>query len=147
MRLVKCKKCGTPIMMDSYIVEQMFIAMQECNEKARKSKNNIDKMSYLQEAKQISKMITQIQHRTTQIEERKTTYLCQLSALVHYIRENNLISDDVLSEIKDTAREQARIKNEADTKVIKRIYGEFENTMTNRSVKDTTANKALKNVK
>lgn len=147
MRLVKCKKCGTPIMMDSYIVEQMFIAMQECNEKARKSKNNIDKMSYLQEAKQISRMITQIQHRTTQIEERKNTVLCQLSELVHYITENNIISNEKLYELKDKGREKGEIKNKADTKVIKSMYGEFENLMTNRSVRDTTANKAFKNVK
>ncbi len=33
MRLVKCGKCGTAIMLDGYIEQEMFLAMQECNKK------------------------------------------------------------------------------------------------------------------
>lgn len=147
MRLVKCKKCGTPIMMDSYIMEQMFIAMQECNEKARQIKDNIIKMSYLQEATQINKMIVQVQHRTTQIEERKTRINCEMSEIVHYIRENNLVSEEKLNELRIIARKKAEIKNKEDEKIIKQIYGEFENIMVNRTKRDTTSKMALKRLR
>lgn len=146
MRLVKCRKCGTPIMMDSYFVENMFEAMQEINEKARKTKNDTLRLTYLQQAKQIQKMITQVQHRNTQMEERKTMVTCEMSEIVNYIRKNNLVSDEKLDELRKIARERAKIKNAEEEKIIKNIYGEFENMMVNRTKKDTTANKALRHL-
>lgn len=143
MRLVKCKKCGTSIMMDSYVVENMFVAMQEANEKARKIKDYSLRLTYIQEASQIKKMINQIQHRSTQMEERKTMVTCEMSEIVNYIRKNNLVSDEKLDELRKIAREKAKIKNIEEEKAIKNIYGEFENMMANRTKKDTTANKAL----
>lgn len=144
MRLMKCKKCGTPMMLDTYAVENMYCAMQECNEKARKAKNPSLRNSYVQEASQIRKMISQTIHRTTQIEERKNTFLCELSEIVHYINENNLISHEKLNELRKIAREKASIKNKEDENQIKKIYGEFESALTNRSKKDPTAHKAIK---
>lgn len=146
MRLVKCRKCGTPIMMDSYFVENMFEVMQEINEKARKTKNDTLRLAYLQQAKQIQKMITQVQHRSTQMEERKTMVTCEMSEIVNYIRKNNLVSDEKLDELRKIARERAKIKNTEEEKIIKNIYGEFENMMVNKTKKDTTANKALRHL-
>ncbi|MBE6067967.1 MAG: hypothetical protein E7211_09790 [Clostridium lundense] len=146
MRLVKCRKCGTPIMLDNVIEENMFLAMQECNEKARKVRNVALKNSYIQEASQIKKMITQIQHRTTQMEERKNTVLCELSELVHYLRFNKIITDEKLNELRAIAREKAEIANKNDEDTIKKIYGDFESILTNRSKKDPTSYKAIKNL-
>jgi predicted SnoaL-like aldol condensation-catalyzing enzyme len=133
------------MMLDTDVVENMYSAMMECNEKARKAKSIVTRNSYIQEASQIKKMITQIQHRTTQMEERKAGLTCELGEIVHYILESNLVTKEKLDELRTIAREKAVIKNEEDLKVIKQLYGEFESILTNRNKKDPTALNALKN--
>jgi hypothetical protein len=133
-------------MLDTSIAEDMNLAIEECNEKARRAKSTAIRNSYIQEASQIKKMLTQIQHRTTMLEERKVGVQNELSILVHYCLENNLITCEKLQELRDLARQRAQINNAKDEEVIKKIYGDFESVITNRSKKDPTAYKAIRNI-
>ena len=143
MRLVKCKKCGSTVMTDSTLLENMYEAMKECNEKARKAKHEL-RQSYIQEASQIKKMIGQIQHRTAQMEERNNTITCEYAEVIHYLRFNSLITDEKLDELRAAARGKAEFKNTEDEKEIQKVYGNFESMLTNRTKKDPTAKEALR---
>lgn len=145
MRLVKCKKCGTPVMTDSTIIENMYSAMLECNESARKERVASKRNVFIQQASQIRKLITQVQHRNTQLEERKTTTNCEMAEITNYIRKNNLITDDKLDDLRNIAREKAEIRNAEDEKIIEKFYGVFKNEFANRTKKDPTSSKALGN--
>ncbi len=67
------------------------------------------------------------------MEERKTSVLNELSEIIHYIRFNNLVSDEKLDELRKIAREKAKEKNKKDEREIKRVYGEFESTVIHRT--------------
>lgn len=61
-------------------------------------------------------MMKGILHNTAQMEARKSGSSYELSEIVHYIRENDLISDEKLDELRKTARERAKIRNEENQK-------------------------------
>ena len=145
MKLIHCRKCGAAIVTENALVERMNDAIHELNEKARKAKNGKMANSYLAEAASVTKMLKGIIHATTQIEERRTTCMCELTEIVHYIRSNNLITDEKLDELRKKAREKAKEKNAANQKEIDRIYGEYKalDTPFNKTKADSTANKAI----
>lgn len=147
MRLIHCKKCGSATATEDAIVERMQDYVAELNEKARKCKRYADKCSYMQEASSVTKMMKGILHNTAQMQERKITCNCELSEIVNYIRENRLVSDEKLDELRSVARENAKLKNEREQKEIERIYGNFKNRITpfNNTKSDPTTNNALKN--
>lgn len=70
-------------------------------------------------------MMKGILHNTAQMEARKRGSSYELSEIVHYIRENDLISDEKLDELRKTAMERAKIRNEENQKEIDRIYGKI----------------------
>lgn len=146
MRLIHCKKCGSAIVTEDSLVERMQDYIAELNQKARKCKKYSDKCSYIQEASSVTKMMKGILHNTAQMQERKVTCNCELSEIVHYIRENHLVSDEKLDELRSVARGKAKLKNEQEQKEIERIYGNFQNLRTpfNKTKSDPTANAALK---
>ena len=41
MRLITCKKCGTQVVTNGTLVEKMFDALSEVNEKAKKSQGHL----------------------------------------------------------------------------------------------------------
>ena len=116
MRLIHCKKCGAALVTEDALIERMNDAIHELNEKARHSKNGKVAKSYLAEAASVMKMMKGIIHNTAQLEDRKVTCAAELSEIVHYVKENNLISDEKLSELREKARKRARIRNEKTKK-------------------------------
>ena len=78
------------------LIERMNDTIHELNEKARHSKNGKIAKSYLAEAASVTKMMKGILHNTAQMEARKSGSSYELSEIVHYIRENDLISDEKL---------------------------------------------------
>jgi hypothetical protein len=138
MKIIRCHKCGASVVSEETMIESMMGYMKECTDKARKTKNN----SYLQEASQIKNLITQILHRQTRIEDRKINKTF-LGTLIEYIHTNNLITDEKLNELENTAIEKAKINIEKDEKAIKQMYGDFESMLTNRTKKDPTSKKAI----
>lgn len=111
-------------------------------------KNGEIAKSYLAEAASVTKMMKGILHNTAQMEARKSGSSYELSEIVHYIRENNLISDEKLDELRKTARERAKIRNEENQKEIDRIYGRYKGTYipSNNTKSDKTAEKAIRNI-
>lgn len=149
MKLIHCKKCGSAIVTENALIERMNDTIHELNEKARRSKNSGIAKSYLAEAASVTKMMKGIMHNTTQIEERRTTCSCELSEITHYIRENKLISDEKLDELRQIARKKANVKNAENQREIDRIYGVYNSSYTpfNNTKSDPTAKKAISNIK
>lgn len=145
MRLIHCKKCGAAMVTDDALIERMQDLIHELNEKARHAKNRQIAHSYIGEAASVTKMMKGIIHNTAQMEERKQTCISELSELVHYLRANNLITDEKLEELRQKARERANIRNAENSKEIERIYGKYKSLYTpaNKTKPDPTAKKAI----
>lgn len=148
MRLIKCRKCGAAITTEDALIERMNDTIHELNEKARHSRNGKVAKSYLAEAASVTKMMKGIIHNTSQIDERRTTLLCEMSEIVHYLRENNLITDEKLDELRKIARDKAEKKNAECQKEIDRIYGAYTDLYVahNNTKSDPTATKAIRNM-
>ena len=147
MRLVKCRKCGATVITDSTLLESMIDAMNDLNEKALRAKRGADKQAYIQQVSQLKKMIAQVQHRTAQLEVRRTTVMAELAELVHYVMSKGLLTYEELDEIRAVGRKKAEQKNKEDERVINEVYGEFKsNTTFNRSKADPTATNGIHNV-
>ena len=149
MKLIHCKKCGSAIVTENALIERMNDTIHELNEKARRSKNSGIAKSYLAEAASVTKMMKGIMHNTTQIEERRTTCSCELAEITHYLRENKLVSDEKLDELRKIAREKAKAKSAESQREIDRIYGVYNSSYTpfNNTKSDPTAKKAIRNIK
>ena len=100
MRLIRCRKCGAALVTEDALIERMNDTIHELNEKARHSKNGKVAKSYLAEAASVTKMMKGILHNTAQMEARKSGSSYELSEIVHYIREKDLISDEKLDELR-----------------------------------------------
>ena len=149
MKLIHCKKCGAAITTDDGLIERMNDTIHELNEKARRSKHGGIAKSYLAEAASVTKMMKGIIHNTTQIDERRTTCSCELAEIVHYLRENKLVSDEKLDELRQIARKKANVRNTENQREIDRIYGVYSSAYTpfNNTKSDPTANKAISKIK
>lgn len=148
MKLIHCRKCGAAICTEDGLVERMSDVIHELNVKARRSMDGRVARSYLAEAASVTKMMKGILHNTAQIEERRTTLLCENNELINYLLENDLITKKKLKELREIAREKARIRNEENQKEIDRIYGNFNSlySPSNKTKADPTAKKAIRNI-
>ena len=147
MRLIYCRKCGAALVTEDALIERMNDTIHELNEKARHSKNGKIAKSYLAEAASVTKMMKGILHNTASMEARKSGSSYELAEIIHYIRENNLISDEKLDELRKTARARAKIRNEENQKEIDRIYGKYRGSYipSNNTKSDKTAEIAIRN--
>lgn len=66
MNLIKCKKCGTPVVSNDLMIQRLLDGMEEANKNAIKSKKH--KGAYIQQASQYKQLIKSITHATTQLE-------------------------------------------------------------------------------
>ena len=142
MRLIKCRKCGATIATDETFIQRMMDDINTLTERARKDKRNA--ASYLQQAKAIRKIMQQYLHVTANMDTHRRRLTNELSVLIGYIRENNLITDEKLAELTALARERAAEKERADEERVAELYGGFENISINRTKADPTEKQALK---
>ena len=142
MRLIKCRKCGATIATDETFVQRMLDDVNILSDKARKDRKNSS--SYLQQAAAIKKIMQQYLHRTAQIDEESRRLRLEHKALVHYVLDNGLISQDKLQELDNLARKEFENKQREDQSVIERLYGDFENITINRTKNDPTERKVFK---
>ena len=143
MRLIHCKKCGTMIATDETAIERMYDEIKEERMLAAKSKNSKEAAVHLQNAKQMLKIVNQIQHRNAQLEDRKVTCQQELSVLVHYLRDNGLITYETLDELRKIARERAEKMNKEDEKQIDLLYKSYSNYTSNMTKADPTCKCAI----
>jgi len=137
MRLIKCRKCGATICTDEAFLQRMLDRISELNSMARKDRKNAN--SYIQEAAAVKKVMTQYLHRTSQVDSDNRRMKNELSVLVQFVLENGLVSQEKLNELNKIARERATANEEKDTQIVAQLYGDFENTMINRTKYDPTA--------
>lgn len=142
MRLIKCRKCGATIATDETFIQRMLDAINELSDKARKDRRNSP--SYLSQAAAIKKIMQQYLHVTANMDTHKRRLTNELSVLISYIRENNLISDEKLAELTAIARERAAEKEAKEEARIEELYRGFENISINRTRCDPTEKRGLK---
>ena len=104
MRLIKCRKCGATIATDETFIQRMLDDINILSEKARKNTRFAN--SYLQQASAIRKIMQQYLHRTAQMDAEMLETRAELGALINYVRENGLISDEELAEFKELLLER-----------------------------------------
>jgi len=148
MKLIHCKKCGAAMVTEEALLERMNDTIHELNEKARRSKNGRVASSYLAEAASVTKMMKGIIHNTAQMEDRRITCQLEMAEIVHYLRENHLITDEKLDELRAIARDKATERNIENQRELDRIYGNYKSlyTPSNNTKADSTAKKAIKNM-
>ncbi len=148
MKLLRCRKCGTMITTQDTMVECMMAEVERLNRLAENdAKYNRGRMKnlYAQQSSQVSKMMKQIIHLTSQMDRQSRILNQEKGVLVYYLLQNGLITEEKLHELEKIARERAAQADARDQKEIERIYGSFQSSCTNRSKADPTAQKAMKN--
>lgn len=147
MKLLRCRKCGTFITTQDNLIEQMMEEVKRLNSLAEKdAKFNKGRLKsvYQQQSSQIFKLMRQIIHLTSQMDEESRLLQNKISVLVYYLRTNKLITDEKLHELEEKARKKVEEKNASDEAEIRMLYGEFNSICQNRTKADPTANAALK---
>lgn len=145
MRLIKCRNCGTTIGMDEGILETMYQQLMYLNKKSINSKGNYRNI-FIQQSAQLSKMINQIQHHTTEIEKRKETVSMQYGMLVKHIIAKKLMTLEEIKRLEEITEIKSEVKNKHDIAKIKKIYGDFENDMANNTKSDPTSDQAIRGI-
>ena len=147
MKLIKCKKCGTPIISNDLMLQRLLDGMQEANKNALKAKNGSQKNVYVQQASQYKQLIKSITHTTAQLEERHRYLNAELKELVRYLVENGIMTYDEIGLIQNKAREKAQKGMDEDKKKLNKLYQDGYNELSNNSKLDTTYNKAIKTIR
>ena len=144
MKLLRCRKCGTVITTQDAMVENMLAEINKINDLAIKASKNKEKQVaalYMQQSAQLSKLMKQIIHIASQLDESYRRLNQEKGVLVHYLFSNNLITEDKLHELEKKARERAAEADKKDQAEIERLYGDFCSICTNRTKSDPTANR------
>ena len=147
MKLIKCKKCGTPIISNDLMLQRLLDGMQEANKNALKAKNGSQKNVYVQQASQYKQLIKSITHTTAQLEERHRYLNAELKELVRYLAENGIMTYDEIGLIQNKAREKAQKGMDEDKKKLNKLYQDGYNELSNNSKLDITYNKAIRTIR
>ena len=147
MKLIKCKKCGTPIISNDLMLQRLLDGMQEANKNALKAKNGPQKNVYIQQASQYKQLIKSITHTTAQLEERHRYLNAELKELVRYLAENGIMTYDEIGLIQNKAREKAQKGMDEDKKKLNKLYQDGYNELSNNSKLDITYNKAIRKIR
>ena len=147
MKLIKCKKCGTPIISNDLMLQRLLDGMQEANKNALKAKNGPQKNVYIQQASQYKQLIKSITHTTAQLEERHRYLNAELKELVRYLAENGIMTYDEIGLIQNKAREKAQKGMDEDKKKLNKLYQDGYNELSNNSKLDITYNKAIRTIR
>ena len=144
MKLIKCRKCGTPVVSNDLMLQRLLDGMEEANNNAIRARNYSQRNVYVQQASQYKQLIKSIMHITQQTEKRGRYLECEIKALTSYLVDNNLMTYDEIGIIQNKARERANKGIEEDKKKLDKLYKEAHNELFNKSKSDTTARGAIK---
>lgn len=147
MKLIKCKKCGTPIASNDLMLQRLLDGMEEANKNAMKSRNNSQRNVYIQQASQYKQLIKSIIHTTTQLEERHRYLNAELKELVRYLADNEIMTYDEIGLIQNKAREKAQKGMDEDRKRLNKLYQDAYNELSNNSKVDATYKQAIKTMR
>lgn len=144
MKLVRCRKCGTVVISEETLLQNLLDAIDETSRKAERCNNNAQKTIYIAEISAYKQMYKSFMHNLTRLGEQKQKDTVILWELKRYIRDNGLIPEDKLIEITESAVKKAKQEQTKYEQEIQRIYGDFNSVTVNRTKADPTANKALR---
>lgn len=142
LRLMKCKKCGATICTDEAFVER---ALDKINYLAAETvRDHRNKTIYLGQISTIKSIVKQYLHQTAQMDTDNRRLKNELNVLVHYVLDNNLVSQEKMNELNAIARKKAAINEEIASQEVERLYGQFENMFADKARKDPTERKVVK---
>lgn len=145
MKLLRCRKCGATITTNDEVMRNYMEEIERLTKLSIRDKKN--KTAYQMQAASLRKIASQIMHLTDQNDEILRVKTNEIAVLNDYIRENGLIPDEKLWELRDFARERARKRIAEDEKKIEELYGNFNSILSNSSRRDPTEKKVLKGMK
>lgn len=145
MKMIRCQKCGTAVISDETLLQNVLDAMSEANRKARRSKTG-ERNAYLQEAAEHKTIYKALMHNITQREraDRETPF--ELSELVHHVISTGKMTKDEVDAICDRGKRRAKAAHREADAEIERVYGAFEG-ISNRTMPNPTEREALKRCK
>ena len=144
MKLIKCKKCGTPIASNDLMIQRLLDGMEEANNKSLRARTPAQRNIYIQQASQYKQLIKSITHTTTQLEERHRYLNAELKDLVRHLADNGIMTYDEIGLIQNKAREKAQKRMDEDKKKLNKLYQDGYNELSNNSKSDTTYNKVVR---
>lgn len=103
-----------------------------------------DKQAIVQQMSHITKIMTQVLHNTSELEVRKYKAYYEVRVLKQYLKDNNIVSTDILDDLQVKAEAIAKEKIAETEKALERLYGEFKNICSNNTKSDPTAREAIK---
>lgn len=102
---------------------------------------------YQQQSAQLFKLMKQIVHISSQIDSNIRVLNNEKGVLVDFLISNGIITYDELRELETKARERAKAQDEKDSKELERLYGEAQSICHEKGIRNSTENKALRNVR
>ena len=145
MKVLRCRKCGTVITTENNYVEMMTAEINRLNSLAAKGGKN--RNIYQQQSAQLFKLMKQIVHISSQIDSNIRVLNNEKGVLVDFLISNGIITYDELHELETKARERAKAQDEKDSKELERLYGEAQSICREKGIRNSTENKALRNVR
>ena len=145
MKVLRCRKCGTVITTENNYVEMMTAEINRLNSLAAKGGKN--RTVYQQQSAQLFKLMKQIIHISSQMDSEVRVLNNQKGVLVEFLIGNGIITYDELHELEAKGRKRAKAQDEKDAKELERLYGEAQSICREKGIRNSTENKALRNVR
>lgn len=145
-KAMRCQKCGHVMAGEDDFIQRY---MEKYNQNVNEIKHTRDvqyKRALVSENAMLRDYLKQILHWQNEVNVRQNLHIFQLKVLKDYIKENQLMPEQKMYEILDSARDQQNKALEKYSAHLQELYGEFENICTNHSKPDPTANAAIGSV-
>lgn len=141
MKMICCQKCGTAVISDETLLQNVLDAMEEANRRARRSRPS-ERNAYLQEAAEHRTIYKTLMHNITQRDraERETPFV--LSELVYHLLSTGKMTRIEIDQVCDRGKQRAVAVHRESDENIQRAYGAFESA-SNRTKPSPTERAAL----
>lgn len=141
MRMLYCHKCGTAIIPQESLIQEVLEKGEEATRKAERGPRSM-RNAYLHEAAQYRSVYKMLMHYITQLEIARTITPQQLKALKDEVLARGLMTEEEVQALYAKGRRRAEARMAEAEREERRVYGYFE-TIANRSKSDPTADAAL----
>jgi hypothetical protein len=144
LKLIRCQKCGTAIISDETLLQNVLEKMNDAVRRAQKCKA-ANRPAILQEAAEYRSIYKALMHNITSRERAEMETPFVLSAITRHLVEEKILTQEEVDHIANEGRQRARAARRRYDAEIKKTYGDFE-CAANRTKADPTASRALNNV-
>ncbi|MCQ2147509.1 MAG: hypothetical protein MJZ16_08340 [Bacteroidales bacterium] len=143
MKLIKCRKCGSVVCTDSEFLQNL---MDYIDEETKEMERQWGKRyeGTKQRISTYKSLLKSYMHSMNVLTDSRIQNDFQLIAFLKYIRENRLMTEDEITEVRNKALTTADEHIKAAEQEVKRIYGVAKDLRV--SHKDPTAEQAIYNV-